>query len=543
MNKTNIRVNPQECKGCLVCQLLCSLAYTGAFNPEKARIIIEPLQEISFTDDCIENRIGGSLPPCQAACPLHVDVKGYITLIAQGRFEDALRLIEEKVPFPGIMGRVCTHPCEAQCERAEVDEAIAIAALKRCAADYAEGVEWDLSMDEQREERIAIIGSGPAGLMAAYDLRKKGYQVTIFEALPFPGGMLRVGILEYRLPREVLQSEIARVLSLGIELKLNSPVHKLDDLFDEGYQAIFIAIGLHQGRKLPIAGADLDGALIGLSLLRDVNLGQRVKLGQKVLVLGGGGVACDVARVARRLGVPEVHMACLESREAMPAHPWEVQGAEEEGVSIHPSRTFAKILGDNGHVTGVECLTVKWMMFDEQGQLHLETIEGSEHILEADTVIFAIGQELDLTLTLDGGINLSQGGTIAVNPVTLETGCPGVFAGGDAVTGPASVIDALAAGRKAAISIDRYVNGQDLTISREGEGAQASKLVVDIQGVAKKERVAMPTLAVDWRRANFQEVELGLSKEEAEKEAERCLSCECKLCVKYCPFGALEVVR
>jgi NADPH-dependent glutamate synthase beta subunit-like oxidoreductase len=494
---------------------------------------------MSELENIIQKCIGDEFPPCEAACPLHVNAKGYVALISQGRFEDALRLIMEKLPFPGIMARVCTHPCEAKCKRAEVDEAIAIAALKRCAADYAQGVEWDLSIDQERAERIAIIGAGPAGLMAAYELRKLGYQVTIFEALPFPGGMLRVGIPEYRLPRPILEKEIGIVQKLGVEIKLNTPIGDevtLADLRRE-FSAIFIAIGAHISAKLGIPGEDLSGVYPGLDFLSKVNSGTPVTVGDKVAVVGGGDVAIDSARIAYRLGAQRVFIVYRRSWAEMPASDDEIEAAESEGIEIVYLADPIRILAQDGKVKGMECIRMELGELDERGRRRPIPITGSEFFLAADIVIPAIGQSPNISfMDKNTMLQLKPGGTFDVDPITLETNIAGIFAGGDAVSGPATVIDALAAGRKAAISIDRYLNGQDLTIGREEEGAQESRLIVNIEGVAKKERIAMPALAVEQRRGNFQEVELGLSKEEAKKEAERCLSCECKLCIQECEF-------
>jgi len=301
---------------------------------------------------------------------------------------------------------------------------------------------------------------GPTGLTAARELTLLGYRVTVFEALPVPGGMMRVGIPPFRLPPELIQREIEEILALGIELKLNSRVEDIDGLLEE-YEALFLALGAHRGRKLPIPGADLPGVLACTDLLRQVSLGQEVRLGERVLVLGGGDVAIDVARTAVRLGAKRVEMACLESREEMPAYPWEIEAAEAEGVIIHPCRAFKEIVHTKGRITGVQCLDVTFMEFDEDGHLTLETCPGSEHLLPCDTVIFAIGQDPDLGF-LDGELQITSRRTIAVDPETLATGKPGVFAGGDVVTGTAFVVDAIAAGQRAARSIDRHLRGEEV---------------------------------------------------------------------------------
>lgn len=483
-------------------------------------------------------------PPCQQACPADIDIPRYLRLISAGEFAKALAVIREKIPFPSVCGRVCFHPCEQKCQLRHLDGPVLIRALKRFVAEKSAETRETVAA-KPTYQRIAIIGSGPAGLTAAYYLAKKGHMITVFEASPQPGGMLRYGIPAFILPRDIVDKEIKAILDLGIELRVNTPVVKVNQLFDAGYRAIFIATGAQEGRKLPIPGADLDGVLVGLSLLRAVNQGEKVKLGKKVLVLGGGGVACDAARTARRLGAAEVHIACLESRTAMPAYPWEIAEAEKEGVIIHPSRTFTRLVGKAGKVTGVECLKLKWMKFDDEGGLHLEPVPGSEHILQADTVIFAIGQRVDAAIVSEvNEIKISRRRTIVVDPETLATGHPGVFAGGDVVTGPASVIEAIAAGRKAASSIDRYLGGDGLIDEILVAPEEEVPPLPPSLPVAKQ--ASVPSLPVDQRLVSFAEVELTLGEEEARNEAQRCLGCDlpiladsancagCRLCQLRC---------
>ena len=486
----------------------------------------------------IEKCIGGDMPFCQAACPLHVDMKSANALIRDGKFDEALKLIREKLPFPGVIGRICTRPCEDVCKRREVDEPISIMCLKRSAADYGIENDWDLTIDEEKEGKIAIIGSGPAGLMAAYELRKMGYKVTIFEALPLLGGMLAIGIPEYRLPGDILRQELGIIEKMGIQIKLNSRIGngtKISDLRRD-FDAIFIATGTQLSGKLKIKGSELEGVLWGVDFLREVNLGRRFNMKGKVIVIGGGNLAIDAARTAARLGAKKVEILYRRSRAEMPAGTDEVEEALREGINIIFLATPAEISREGGQLR-LTCTRVELGEPDASGRRRYMPIKESRFSMYCDSIIAAIGQTPDTSfLEENKEIHLSKSGYISVNETTLETSVPGIFAGGDAVTGPKSVIDALAAGKKAAISIDRYIRGEDLTIGREGEGAVESRLKVDVEGVAKKKRVSKPTLSVDQRKGNFQEVELGLSKEEAKEEAERCLNCECKLCVKDCQF-------
>ena len=479
---------------------------------------------------------------CEVTCPAHVDVPGYIALIGKGRFKESLDLMREKLPLPGVLGRVCSQPCESECKRGELDSPLAIRDLKRFACDAVVD-EKPTPLPRTKNQSVAIIGSGPAGLSAAYDLIRKGYGVTIFEALPVIGGMLAVGIPRYRLPREVLDRDIDYLKGLGIEIRTNTPIGRemtLDDLSRQGYEAIFIAVGAHQGHKLSIPGAGVANVLVGSSFLHQVNLGKKIKLGRKVLVLGGGNIAIDCARVALRLGAQKVAVACLESREQMPALASEIAEAEKEGVVIHPSLTFKKIACRNGRAIGAECLRLLWMEFDKDGNPHIEAIAGSEHVVSANTIIFAIGQSPELNSLLAGtDIKVTRRGTIAVDRETLETSRPGVFAGGDAVTGTAWVIDAIAAGQRAADHIDRYLKGEVLKNSRRDIPVKASEIKVEIPPeLVKEDRPFMPTLEVQQRVHNFNEIALGYEKEKALAEARRCLNCVGRLCLRVCPYDA-----
>jgi len=492
----------------------------------------------AILDEIIEKCIGDEPPFCVATCPLHVDMKGAIELIRDGKFEDALTLIRETLPFAGILGRICTHPCEDKCQRKDVDTAISIMALKRAAADYGKDAEWDLTISEEKAQRVAIVGGGPAGLMSAYELRRLGYQVTVFEALPMLGGMLAIGIPEYRLPRDILKDDLNIIERLGIQVKLNTRIGediKFADL-KKDYDAVFVAPGTTMSQTVSLKGSDLDGVRWGMDFLREVNLGKQTTVGEKVVVVGGGNVAIDAARVVFRMDAKQVSIVYRRSREEMPASEEEIRAAEEEGIDITYLANPTEVLGE-GKVTGLECIRMKLGEPDESGRARPIPIEGSQFKIDADSVILAIGQAPDTSfITEDSAIKCSRHGHIIADETTLATSTPGVFAGGDGVYGPKTVIEALAAGKKAATSIDRYLRGEDLSVGRQGEGSQQSRLKVNLEGRVRKDRVSMSALPVEQRKGNFREVELGLTQEQARQEAERCLYCECKLCVKDCEF-------
>ena len=549
-------IDVDKCTGCGECVEVCPVILPARFNVYEEGLVerraMYRLYPQAVPNAFAIDKLG--ISPCRDACPTHQRAQGYIALIREGRYKDALRVIKEDNPFPGICGRICNHRCEDACNRNLVDEPLAIAALKRFVTDmvYKQPREPVPRAERTRPENVAIIGAGPCGLTAARDLVRKGYGVTVFEALPVAGGMLRVGVPEYRLPSWIIEREIQDILDEGVELRLNHLVEDLDSLFDQGFDAVLIAVGAHVGKKLPIPGADLEGVLLNTIFLREVRLGEPPRLGKKVMVLGGGNVAMDVARTAVRLGVPEVHLACLESREKMPAHPWEIEHAEAEGVILHPGRAFKRILDDgNGHVGGIECQDVAFMEFDAEGRLHLETVPGSEHIIECDTIIFSVGQAAGLAfIPEDSGVGITRRGTVAVNPNTLAATRPGVFAAGDSVTGTAFVVEAVAAGHQAAESIDRYLRGEELEPRPKPELPVIKLTPEEVQEkleraeIVRQSRVPMPALDVETRRRSFAEVELGYNEELAQKEAARCLACghcsECLSCWYTCGANAID---
>jgi len=470
--------------------------------------------------------------PCEHTCPVNVDAVGYIALIAEGRFEEALHLIRQRNPLAGICGRVCHHPCEVRCKRGEVDEPIAIASLKRFAADYGmkHGVETKVDVSQPKLEKVAIIGSGPAGLTSAFHLAKQGYKVTIFEALPVAGGMLVAGIPEYRLPRDIIQSDINFITSLGVEVKTKTPIGRdlsIDDLFEQGYKAVFIAVGAHKGQRLGVPGDNLKGVYDGVSFLRDVNLGKNVRLGGKIAVIGGGNVAVDAARSALRLGAKEVYIIYRRSRQEMPANVEEIAEAEHEGAKITYLATPTKLSGENGKVNSMECVRMELGEYDDSGRRRPVPIKGSEFSMDIDAVIAAIGQVPDLSFLLpDSDLEITKGQTFVVDPLTLATSRQGVFAGGDVVTGPATVIEAMAAGERAAISIHNYLTGKSMTEGHLRQPEKRLEIPRALETPEEKERVRMPTLTLKRRLGSFQEVNLGYSAQKAMEEAKRCLRCD-----------------
>jgi len=550
-------VDLEECVACNDCVEVCPVVVPDSFNEglSPKRAIFKLYPQATPNAYAIEKR---GIAPCRDACPASQRAQGYIALIRERRWEDALRVIKMDNPFPGICGRICNHRCETACNRGLVDEPINIRALKRFVTDkiYQNPRQPVEPITKFREERVAIIGAGPCGLTTAQDLTLAGYSVSVFEAMPVAGGMLRLGVPEFRLPAEIIEREVQDILDLGVELHLNSQVENLDALFDEGFDAVLIAVGAHEGIKLPIPGADLDGVLVNTHFLRDVRLGNfdngnTPPLGENVLVLGGGNVAIDCGRSAVRMGA-KVHMACLEGRESMPAHNWEVEAALEEGIVIHNGRTFDEILGDeNGRVKGVVCTLIESFHFDETGRLHLQKVPDSQHIIDCNTIIFSIGQRAGLAfLPEDTGVGLTTKQTIAINPNTYAASRPGVFAAGDSVSGTSFVIEAVDSGHKAAQSIIRYLRDEPLEPPLKPDLPVAQMIKQELtekisRGEIKpQQRVPIPELPVEERYNNFSEIERSYDDEAAQAEASRCLSCgvcsECMSCVFACGRDAID---
>jgi len=458
--------------------------------------------------------------PCSHTCPAGVDVPRYVRLIAEGDYDQALAVIQERIPFPSVCGYVCIHPCEFKCRRGQLDEPISIRALKRFVADSASPV-VEPEVAPSSGKRVAVVGSGPAGLTAAYYLaRRGGHAVSVFEALPEAGGMMRVGIPRYRLPADILDAEIDRIRQAGVEIRTNTRIGSVASLREQGYDAIFLALGAHAGTKMHVAGEDTPGVMDCVSLLRDVSLGKKVRLGKRVAVIGGGNAAMDASRTALRLGAKKVTIFYRRTRDEMPAASDEVSEALEEGVNIEFLTSPNKIWRDNGHLK-ISLTRMKLGDIDDSGRRRPQPLAGSEFTEEFDAIIAAVGQRPEIPDNL--GPKVLGNGTIHADPDTLATDMEGVFAGGDVVSGPASVIEAIAAGRQAAISIDKYLGGKGLI--DEGLAPEEAPAPLEIEE-EERQRAEMPLLAVDRRIKGFDVVELGYTKATATEEAGRCLRCD-----------------
>ncbi|MFC1917003.1 FAD-dependent oxidoreductase [Chloroflexota bacterium] len=477
------------------------------------------------------------LSPCEAACPLHMDVPNYVMAISQGNIKQALSIIRESNPLPSVCGHVCHHPCEEECNRKVIDSPVAIEWLKQYAADWGNS-EKPSSIPRTRKERVAIVGSGPAGLTAAHDLVKKGYGATIFEASPIPGGILSSAIPDFLLSPEAVQADIDYIKSLGVRIHTNVRIGKdlsLTGLWQQGYKAILIAIGAQKSAELRIAGSDLPGIFSALPFLEEAKLGHFPLLGEKVWVIGGGAVAMDVARTALRLRADEVHVACLESRRDMPAFKWEIEAAEKEGVRIHPSLASQQFVAKDGsRVNGINFKRVTATYLDSEGRIQWTLMEGpgSDYSVDADAVIIAIGQTPDMGGMLSESLSISKTGGLVVDQHTLQTNVPGIFAAGDISATGGTVAESMAAGRRAATSIDQCLSGvpiDEVTESREIITIEPEQ----IPGFfTRKERWEMPRLLPKQAIKTFREVDLGYTDWQAIEEARRCLNCRmCANCI------------
>jgi NADH-quinone oxidoreductase subunit F len=475
---------------------------------------------------------------CQHACPAGIDVPNYVAAIAEGNYIKAVEIIRERNPFPGVCGRICVHPCEMKCRRGELDDPVAIRALKRFASDqyFARIQRRAEPFPVTRSEKVAVVGAGPAGLSCAYFLRKMGYEVEVFEAKDRPGGMLTITIPEFRLPRQVIEQDIDYIESCGVKIRCNHPIsrqHTVIDLLKEGYSAVFIAAGAQSSKFMGIPGEEEKpaGLMYGIDFLAGVKQGQPVNVGERVLVIGGGNVAIDAVRTAKRLGAQEAFVIYRRSAEEMPAYKEEVEEALEEGIRFHYLTTPTRLLDDGkGRVKALELIHMELGEADESGRRRPIPVKGSEHIIEADNVIIAVGEAPDLSFLSEEGLERVMWGTLQVNENTLATNVPGIFGGGDFISGPTSVIRAVASGRRAALAIDKYLRGDSSRVVLPDEktalGEEATRLSQEEEEVPLTGRMQLAHEKPQERVQDFREVELGYTDAQAWEEARRCLRCD-----------------
>jgi len=582
MGKISLLFNEYLCSGCHTCEIACKQEHGLGVGPRVIRVLEEsPYFKPLFCHHCDDPPCAKACPedaitkdsetgvvlldlekctgcnaapetsgaekqgtsPCKAECPAHIDVQGYVSLAAKGKFQEALELIKEASPFPSICGRVCPHPCESACNRGGIDDPVANHAIERFVADL------DLNttkrhmpkIKEKKKDEVAIIGSGPAGLSCAYYLAQEGYQVTIFEKDTEPGGMLTAGIPSYRLPREVVNAEIQLIRDMDVTIKTGVEIGKdttIAQLRKEGFKAFFTAIGMQECLRLGIEGEDLDGVYGGLDYLRKINRGESVTLGKDVAVIGGGNTAMDAARSARRTGAENAFILYRRSLEEMPVNAEDIDECQEEGIPINTLAQPVRFIGENGRVKAIECIKMKLTEPDESGRPKPEPVPDSVFTMEVDAVINALGQEADWAcLTPECACTLTDWGTMNVDPLTLQSDDPDIFAGGDAARGSRTVIEAIADGKQAAISIDRFILGRDLRLGRD----QVFPTITDPQKEVynKIDRVQMPCLDPQARIKSFDEVQKGLTEEMVLEEAKRCISCG-TCCVQACPYDVMQ---
>ena len=546
-------VDLEKCTGCGVCAESCPVPlkdeYNQLLNDRKAIYKQYPQavpNKFAMTRD--------GVPPCHDSCPIHGNPCGYIALANSGRYQEAFESATQTNPFPSICGRICEHPCEQDCNRNNLDTSVSIAYIKRFLADwYDEYGEKPSPADKQalikeNGKKIAVVGAGPAGLTAALELRKAGFAVTIFEKHSIPGGMMRLGVPEYRLPEEVIQRDIQHILDFGVEIKYDSEVKShadIDGFLKEGYSAVFLSVGSHVSMMMGIEGEELENVSSGIDFLREIRLGIKESVQENVVVIGGGNVAMDCARSALRLGAKTVNVVCLEAEDKMPAYSWEVDWAKEEGIVINGAKATKRIIGEGGKFTGLELLDVTKLEFVE-GRLNLETADGSETTLDGQEMIVAIGQKPGVDfLGAESKIKLTARRAIEVDEKTGMTSMPGVFAGGDVIRGAASVVAATADGQRAARGIKAYVNGEALEPGyKESYIAEISAEELKERKEKKLPRQEMPVIDMARRTGTFDEVDLGFTEDMVKTESERCLFCaicaSCGLCEKLCEADAIK---
>jgi len=582
MGNVSLMFNEYECMGCHACEVACKQEHGLSVGPRVIRVLERaPLFKPLFCHHCEDASCAKACPEgaittdpktgvvlvdrdkcngcdavlgksgaekqetssCKVGCPAHTNVQGYVSLAVKGKFQEALQLIKEAGPFPSICGRVCHHPCESACNRDQIDDPVAIHSIERFIADLDLNANkrYMPEIKDRKEDKVAIIGSGPAGLTCAYYLAQEGYRVTIFEKTSMLGGMLTTGIPSYRLPRGIVEAEIQLIRNMGVAMKTGVEVGKditIAQLRKEEFKAFFIGIGAQECIRLGIEGEDLDGVDSGLDYLRQINLGKPVRLGKDVAVIGGGNVAMDAARSARRLGSENAFIIYRRGLEEMPSRPGEIEECQEEGIPINTLTQPLRFIGENGRVKAIECIKTRLTEADESGRRSPLPVPGSEFTIKVDAVITALGQESDWAcLTPECACTLTGWGTINVDPLTLQSDDPDIFAGGDAARGPKSVIEAIADGRQAAISIDRYLRGMNLRLGRDVELKAITEPQKEKYDPAARTQV--PRLKPQERVENFDEVQQGFTEGMVVQEARRCITCG-SCCVQACPYGVMQ---
>lgn len=500
-----------DCRFCGACTEVCP---TGTIR-----------DTISFVEKNVTKE--EAIVPCKAACPAHTDIPRYIRYVKEGKYDEATAVIREKLPFPNALGHICSHACEVECKRKVVNEAMSIRDMKRYAVEHDTGKYWKGKGKQLKDtgKKVCVVGGGPAGLTAAYYLRKQGHTVVVKEALPTVGGMMSYGIPSYRLPRQIVAEEAAIMVDAGVTFETNTKVEKPVELLKE-FDAVLMTIGGHAGVRLPMEGNEYTGVILNVDFLRNASMGNETGMGKKVIVLGGGNVAFDCARTAKRLGAEEIHLACLEAREKMTADDEEIEQAMEEGIQVHPAQTFERITG-KGAVTGVDFMNVESFTFDENRRAIIKKEEGSEHHIDADTVIFAVGQRPDIQE--DAGLTLGRGNCIVIAGDSKKSNVEGVFAAGDAIYGTKSVVMAVNSGREAASEIDRYLGGDGDISEVLAPVEQANPYIGQCPGFGYQTRVKNDIVAQDKRSDNFNIVDHGICDSDICAEAGRCLQCDLRL--------------
>ncbi|TRZ48081.1 MAG: 4Fe-4S dicluster domain-containing protein [Dehalococcoidia bacterium] len=512
----DLRMRDSGCKFCLACVEVCP---TGAL-----------IDKEEFEERDREK----TLLPCKDACPAGIDIPRYIRLIAEGKFQDSIEVVRQRVTFPYVLGCVCHHPCEEVCRRTELNEPMSIRELKRFVAERDSG-RWrsKLRIASETGKKVAVVGSGPAGLTAAWFLRKSGHSVTVFEALPAPGGMMKAGIPEYRLPTDILNREIKDIENIGVKIKLNTEIKALEKLFSHGFSAVFLALGAHKGIKMGIPGENGRQVLDGISMLKSIKFGKKVDIAGEVAVVGGGNVAVDAARSALRTGAKKVTILYRRTQKEMPAYIEEVEEALKEGVKISFLTTPIRVLSENNKLK-VECIRMKLGEPDSSGRRRPIPIEGSEFIIKLDRLIVAIGQRSAVpkkfALALDGK------GRIKADEETLACSMKGVFAGGDVVSGAASVIEAIEAGRKASISIDKYLGGTGQIDQKFIPEEEDNPCLGRDEEFAYKKRAKAKFIPLSKKLHGFSQVEYSFDEKTAQEEAKRCLNCQLRLRISKAPL-------